>query len=168
MKVAFLDRDGTIISDYPDELWPHASTPEFLAGAIEALQAFQRKGYQLIIVTNQYLIGEGFISLAQYAAFSGSMLEVLAEQGVQILDIFHCPHRRDHDCARVKPRPGLVQAALAKYPSIDLRQSFLVGDSPSDIELAEAVGLRAFSMGFESKRDGVTKVTSLSDVVAFV
>jgi len=168
MKVAFLDRDGTIVSDYPDELWPHASKPEFLPGAIEALEAFQRKGYQLIIVTNQYLIGEGLVAQAQYDAFSGSMLEVLAKQGVQILDIFHCPHRRDNSCACMKPRPGLVQAALTKYPGIDLHQSFLAGDSASDIELAAAVGLRAFSIGFESKRGGVTKVASLKDVVAFV
>jgi D-glycero-D-manno-heptose 1,7-bisphosphate phosphatase len=168
MKSAFLDRDGTIVSDYPDNIWPSISTPEFLPGAIEALAAFQRKGYQLIIVTNQYLIGEGLISQAQYDAFSANMLEVLATRGVRILDIFHCPHRRDQGCACMKPRPGLVQAALAKYPGIDLHQGFLAGDSPSDIELAEMVGLRAFSIGFESERSGVTKVTSLSDVVAFV
>jgi D-glycero-D-manno-heptose 1,7-bisphosphate phosphatase len=168
MKVAFLDRDGTIISDYPDDIWPSMSEPEFLPGAVEALAMFQGKGYQIIIVTNQYLIGEGLITQEQYDAFSTRMLELLAVHGVQVLDIFYCPHRRDSNCVCMKPKPGLVQAALAKYPDIDLPHSFLAGDSPVDIELAEEIGLRAFSIGFESGRSDMTEVVSLSDVVALV
>lgn len=78
MRVAFLDRDGTIISDYPDDIRPRMSEPEFLPGAVEALATFQGKGYQIIIVTNQYLIGEGLITQHQYDVFSARMLEVLA------------------------------------------------------------------------------------------
>jgi hypothetical protein len=66
MKVAFLDRDGTIVADYPDKMRPSVSEPEFLPGAIDALAAFQGKDYRLIMVTNQYLIGEGLITQAQY------------------------------------------------------------------------------------------------------
>ena len=168
MKIAFLDRDGTIVSEYPDELWPSISVPEFLPGAVEALTAFLRKGYEVIIVTNQYLIGEGLITQEQYDLFTGRMVEVLNKHGIQVLDIFYCPHRRDNGCACLKPKPGMIEAALKRHPSIDLSQSFLVGDSPCDVGLAEAMGLRAFSIGFESGRDGVTKVASLRDVVPFV
>jgi D-glycero-D-manno-heptose 1,7-bisphosphate phosphatase len=168
MKIAFLDRDGTIVSEYPDEVWPSISVPEFLPGAIEALIAFQRKGYEIIIATNQYLIGEGLITQEQYDLFTAKMLEVLNRHDIQVLDIFYCPHRRDSDCACMKPKPGMIEAALARHPSINLSQSFLVGDSPCDVELAERMGLRAFSIGFESGRDGVTKVASLRDVVPFV
>jgi D-glycero-D-manno-heptose 1,7-bisphosphate phosphatase len=169
MKVAFLDRDGTIVADYPDALWPNVGEPEFLPGAIEALEAFQGKGYQFIIVTNQYLIGEGLITQAQYDAFTAKMLRVLAGRGVRILDVFYCPHRRNSGCVCMKPRPGMIEAALAKYPGIDLTHSFLVGGSPGDIELAERIGFaRAFSIGFDSGRSGATRVTSLGDVVSSV
>jgi D-glycero-D-manno-heptose 1,7-bisphosphate phosphatase len=168
MKIAFLDRDGTIISDYPDAVWPTIKAPKFLPGAIDALAALRHKGYEIIIVTNQYLIGEGLIAQAQYDTFSASMLQVLATHGIQVLDIFYCPHRRDSGCACLKPKPGMIEAALTRHPRIDLRQSFLAGDSPCDVELAEGIGVRAFSIDFESGRSGVTKVARLSDVVAFV
>ncbi len=38
MKIAFLDRDGTIVRDYPDETWRLIKEPEFLNGAIEGLK----------------------------------------------------------------------------------------------------------------------------------
>lgn len=168
MKIAFLDRNGTIVSEYPDEVWPGISVPEFLPGAIEALTAFRRKAYEIIIVTNQYLIGEGLITQGQYNVFTARMLEVLSKHGIQVLDIFYCPHRRDSGCACLKPKPGMIETALRRHPSINLSQSFLVGDSPCDVELAERMGLRAFSIGFESELAGVTKVASLKDVVPFV
>ncbi len=168
MKIAFLDRDGTIVSEYPDEVWPTISVPEFLPGAIEALTAFRRKGYEIIIVTNQYLIGEGLITPQQYDLFTARMLDALSKHDIQVLDIFYCPHRRDSGCACLKPKPGMIEAALKRHPSINLSHSFLAGDSPCDVELAEQVGLRAFSIGFESGLGGVTKVASLRDVVPFV
>jgi D-glycero-D-manno-heptose 1,7-bisphosphate phosphatase len=91
MKVAFLDRDGTIVSDYPDEFWHQVREPAFLPGAIEALAALRHKGYQIIIVSNQYLIGEGLITQEQYDTLSASMLQVLATHGIQVLDIFLLP-----------------------------------------------------------------------------
>jgi D-glycero-D-manno-heptose 1,7-bisphosphate phosphatase len=156
MKVALLDRDGTIVADCPNEFWPTVREPEFLPGAVEALVAFRGKGYQFIIVTNQYLSGEGLITQAQYDAFTMKMLRALAGHGVRVLDIFYCPHRRDSGCACMKPKPGMIKAALAKYPLIDLSHSFLVGDSPGDIELAEQIGVRAFSIGFDTGRRGAT------------
>ncbi len=125
MKVAFLDRDETIVADDSDECWPRVHEPEFVPGAIEALVAFRGKGYQLIIVTNQYLIGEGLITHTQYDTFIAKMLEVLASHGVHVLDVFYCPHRRDSGC--MKPRPGMIEAALAKYSFIDFTHSFLGG-----------------------------------------
>ena len=44
MKVAFLDRDGTIIRDYPDEVWPSVAQPEFINGCIEGLRRLQDLG----------------------------------------------------------------------------------------------------------------------------
>jgi D-glycero-D-manno-heptose 1,7-bisphosphate phosphatase len=57
MKVAFLDRDGTIITDYPDYQWRYVQEPTFLDGAIDALQRIRAKGFAIIVVTNQYLSG---------------------------------------------------------------------------------------------------------------
>ncbi len=55
MKVAFLDRDGTIIEDYEDEFWRNVTEPVFIKGSIEGLKKIRQKGYEIIIITNQYL-----------------------------------------------------------------------------------------------------------------
>ena len=66
MKVAFLDRDGTIIEDYEDEFWRNVTEPVFINGSIEGLRKIRQKGYEIIIITNQYLIDEKIISIQQY------------------------------------------------------------------------------------------------------
>lgn len=146
MKVAFLDRDGTIIEDYPDEAWRNAKAPVFLNGAFEALRSFRHQGYEIIVVTNQYLIGEGIITLEEYETFHRLFLRALQAEGIELLDVFFCPHARADDCACCKPKPGLIQQALEKYPAIDLKDSFLAGDSPADFQLANAMGLKFFGI----------------------
>ena len=71
MKVAFFDRDGTIIEDYPDHKWTHIKDPVFISNSIEILKFVNQRGYEIIIITNQYLINEGFISFEQYQEVSG-------------------------------------------------------------------------------------------------
>ena len=72
MKVAFFDRDGTIIEDYPDNVWTEVKEPKFIEGAIEVLQNLIQLDYKIIIITNQYLINEGFITLDQYTRITES------------------------------------------------------------------------------------------------
>ncbi|WP_225986064.1 HAD family hydrolase [Psychrobacillus glaciei] len=66
MRVAFFDRDGTIIEDYPDHGWTGIEHPVFIDGSINTLREVTRKGYKIIIVTNQYIINERYISIDQY------------------------------------------------------------------------------------------------------
>jgi len=168
MKTAFLDRDGTIVREHPDEEWPFVSEPEFLDGAIEGLRELRRLGYALIVVTNQCLINEGAITREQYEAFTARMLAVLSAHEVEILDIFFCPHARGEGCGCIKPRPGMIEAALIKHPAIDLAGSFLAGDRPTDIELARRMGLRAFAIGFDPAWSGCKRVSSLGEVAALL
>jgi D-glycero-D-manno-heptose 1,7-bisphosphate phosphatase len=162
MKVAFLDRDGTIIRDYPDKEWSNIQKPEFLSGAIDGLKYIQKQGYKIIIITNQYLIDEGFITLEQYHSINTQFLETLSNEGVDVLDVFFCPHDRDSGCNCCKPKPGLIKQALEKHPGIDLKESFLVGDSLCDIQLAEYFDIKCFSIGRE--RENSKLVVSLSAV----
>lgn len=141
MKVAFLDRDGTINKDYPDAEWTAIRAPELLDGAAEAMRYLTSLGYRIIIITNQYIIGEGFISLAQYESFMRRLLTELEAEGVKVLDVFYCPHRRDSGCDCCKPRSGMIRAACEKYPQIELAQSFYAGDSMADMQMAQACGL---------------------------
>ena len=165
MDVAFLDRDGTIIVDYPDIQWTRVHEPTFLEGATSALQNIRAKGFEIIIVTNQYLMNEGFITHKQYKTLARKFLSQLATAGVDILDVFYCPHARPEGCACMKPRTGMIEAACQKYPTINLGNSFLVGDSETDIQLANTMGIRAFGIGLDTEGLQCTSVTSLQEVI---
>ena len=141
MKVAFLDRDGTIIKDYPDEVWKSIKEPEFLGGSIEGMKRLQDAGYKLVIVTNQYLINEGIIDEAEYVKFTSKLRTKLVLFGVDVFDIFYCPHKVTEYCNCFKPKTGLIDQAIKKYPSIELETSIMVGDSMCDLELAGKMDL---------------------------
>ena len=168
MKAAFLDRDGTIIADYTDEVWPHINEPEFLPGARDGLTGLLEKGFQLIIITNQYLNDEGFISKNQYLDFWCKVKTQLTEWEIPVLDIFYCSHRRDSGCLCCKPAPGMIEDALRRYPEICLEDSFFAGDRESDLQLAQHFGLRFFALGFEPHYDKGKKVESLQGILDYL
>lgn len=161
MKVAFLDRDGTIIKDYPDSEWSKIKTPEFLVGTIEALKFIINKNFKIIIVTNQYLIGEKIISLQEYNKFTKKFLDTLNESNINILDIFYCPHSRKKNCNCMKPKDGLILQAINKYPNIDLKESFFVGDSICDMELCKNCNIKFYGINISCKN----KIGSLMDII---
>jgi D-glycero-D-manno-heptose 1,7-bisphosphate phosphatase len=80
----------------------------------------------------------------------------------------YCPHARSASCRCCKPRPGLIEAAFAKYPTIDLARRFLVGDALADIALAQAMGMRAFSLGCATPGGYAKPIGLLGDVLAYV
>lgn len=166
MKIAFLDRDGTIIEDYKDEEWRDIEKPVFLEGTIKALKQLRQKGYKIIIVTNQYLINDEIITLKQYKSFNQKFLDVLSANKIDIQDVFFCPHSRKEKCNCFKPKPGLIHQALAKYPNIDMKNSFIVGDSDSDIELGSYFGLKSFGIKLNNKV--CIRVESLEEVIKYV
>jgi D-glycero-D-manno-heptose 1,7-bisphosphate phosphatase len=136
-KALFLDRDGVLI-----EYVPYLSHPDQVKipqGAGEVLQKWQDAGYLLIVITNQSGIGRKYFSLHDVEAVHSRMYEEYAKFGVRFKDLFLCPHHPSDGCVCRKPSPYMVQQAAKKY-SINLSQSFFVGDAPSDIECALNAG----------------------------
>lgn len=167
MKVAFLDRDGTIIRDYPDEEWRYVSSPEFLQNSIHGLKEIVNREYEIIIITNQYLIGEKIITQLQYDLFTTKFIQSLKIQGIKILDIFYCPHDRKSNCKCCKPNTGLIEKAIEKYPAINLKKSFLAGDSLCDMQLAAAFKLKSFSLKTSFGCDE-TVIADLKELKVFI
>lgn len=168
MRVAFVDRDGTINKDYKDDDWRYVSEPELLEGSLEALRAINEKGYQIIIITNQYLINDGIIALSQYRIFTEKLLQKLSNYGIDILDIFYCPHSRKENCNCFKPKTGLIDMALKKYPPIELDKSFLVGDSVSDVELGNKFNVMSFGINVNSGILKYTPLNSFLDIINYL
>ena len=165
---AFLDRDGTLIEDYPDEQWSGRRAPVWLPGALEAVRELDLLGYRIVIITNQYIIGEKFITRDDYEALTKAMRAALRAAGVRNVAIFHCPHPRWEPCACSKPGRGLIDQALADQPHLDLTTSVLVGDSDTDVALGLDLGIRTFGIKTTKSELRATHVGSLRDVATIL
>lgn len=168
-----LDRDGTIIVDRG-----HVGSPdrvEFIAGAPEAIARLNRAGVPVAVVTNQSGVARGLYGIDDVDQVHRHLAERLAERGAHI-DLFaYCPYHPDGVVtafARAsedrKPAPGMAKAAAAAL-HLDLTASWVVGDRPEDIGLAEAVGATAVYVGPGScGRPGVWRFPSLAAAAPFI
>ncbi len=141
MKAAFIDRDGTICQDVPDEQWASIKEPILIEGAIQGLRLLLERGYSLIMISNQYLIGEKMITEEQFWQFHRQLMAMLKKEGVEFLEVLICPHARNSGCSCMKPGRGMIDQALGKYPDLNLQESLLIGDSLCDQQLAEKIGV---------------------------
>ena len=132
----FWDRDGTLIEDRGHLAQP--SEVAFLPNTISALRRLQ-DDFLFFIVTNQPGVAEGTISLRDVERVNAHVVSCLAEAGLSISAVYVCPHRRADRCKCIKPNPHFLHEA-AKDFGVSLRQSFVVGDHPHDVELAQQVG----------------------------
>jgi D-glycero-D-manno-heptose 1,7-bisphosphate phosphatase len=140
-KVVFLDRDGVINRD-SDAYVKRLAEFEFLPGSLEAVRRLTEAGREIIVITNQSVIGRRMASLAELAEIHRYMLESVADGGGRIRDIFFCPHLPDEGCDCRKPAPGLIRRAAAAH-DIDLATAVMVGDSAKDILCGRSAGCGA-------------------------
>ena len=143
----FLDRDGVLNEDqgyvhrWEDFRW--------IPGAKEAVAAFNRAGWLVLVVTNQSGVGRGYYSEEAMHALHARMNADLSEAGAHVDAIYFCPDHPDAPLQRYrhpdppnrKPNPGMILQALQDWP-IDAERSILVGDKPSDLEAALRAGVR--------------------------
>lgn len=135
----FLDRDGVIIENRQNYVrsW---SDVAIYPGALKVLAEISTTPNKVIIVTNQSVVGRGFISLAEAEAINKRLVERIVAAGGRVDGVFMCPHRPEDMCYCRKPRPGLLlQAQRALLLNMD--RSIMIGDALSDLQAAQAAGV---------------------------
>ncbi len=140
--VVFVDRDGTLIEEPPDEQVDSLDKVKFMPGVFAALSALRDRGYQFAMVTNQDGLGTPGFPLTAFETPHRFVLDAFASQGIEFKAIFICPHFKRDACACRKPRTGLVDAWVREC-SIDLAASAMIGDRDTDMEFAANLGVRA-------------------------
>lgn len=136
-----MDRDGVINVPAPKgqyiKTWQEFS---FIPGIVNWIRLFNSLDFLVIVVTNQRGVARGLIKVEELNNIHYRMKEQLERSGAHIHDILFCPHERNAcDCR--KPGPAMVLNAMRKW-DIDLSESIVIGDSPSDRELAARCGMR--------------------------
>jgi D-glycero-D-manno-heptose 1,7-bisphosphate phosphatase len=161
MRAIFLDRDGTIISGIPKyERIDSIDKVEILPKVLEGLSIFSKMDSIVFLVTNQAGIAEGLITMDEFWGINNKVLEQIAPSGVNIGETYVCPHGTDGTCECRKPKPKMLLDAAEKY-DIDLANSYMVGDRPSDVEAGINAGTKTILV-----RSGATEYDERATYVA--
>jgi D-glycero-D-manno-heptose 1,7-bisphosphate phosphatase len=138
-RFVLLDRDGTINEEIGYVLRPEEL--RLIPGAVEGLRTLQDLGLGLVLLTNQSPIGRGMLTPAELVRIHDRLRTLLAEGGVRLDGIEHCPHHPDDGCRCRKPGTLMVERAAAAL-GFEPAQSWVVGDHGFDLRLGRAVGAR--------------------------
>ena len=138
-KAIFLDRDGTMIYDKNYICIP--KYVELMPGVAENLALFEKKGFLLVLVSNQSGVGRGYYSKESLLNVHTKLEDLLQEKKIILDGVYYCIHTPDDNCNCRKPKIGM--ALLAKRElDIDLVNSYMVGDKPLDIEFGQNFGAK--------------------------
>jgi D-glycero-D-manno-heptose 1,7-bisphosphate phosphatase len=146
-RAVFLDRDGTLIEDvgYLDSL----SRIAFYPWTVDVIRMLNRAGLPVVVVTNQSGVARGMFDVALVAETHRAIDARLAAGGARVDAYYYCPHHPDgsvaafaRSCDCRKPGHGMIDQATADL-GLDPAQSFVVGDTWTDVQLGRAVGARS-------------------------
>ena len=135
-----LDRDGVINVDRPGSVLSREAF-ELLPGAAEAIAELNRKGYRVLVITNQGCVGRGELEPVELESIHALMLDKVMQAGGQIDDIYVCPHIDEDGCDCRKPKPGLIHRARSDH-DFDPAVTWFIGDTGRDIGAARNAGCR--------------------------
>lgn len=155
-RAVFLDRDGVInalvpLSDDPRNSPRNVDEFELLSEAAKSIKLLKEADWLVIVISNQPNIAKGKSTFADLEAITNKMIGNLLMEGAHVDDVYYCVHHPDpkqvvlkdllKECDCRKPKPGLLLRA-AKDWDIDLPQSWMIGDSESDIQAGQAAGCK--------------------------
>lgn len=141
----FLDRDGTL--NMPVVLdgkpYPPATLEDFrlYADAIASCAKLKARGYVLVVVTNQPDVGRGIQTQVAVENMHQRLRALIPT--LDRIEVCYAPGQgREHpENRRRKPEPGMLLDAAAAL-SLDLDQSWMIGDRAGDMDAGHAAGCR--------------------------
>jgi imidazoleglycerol-phosphate dehydratase/histidinol-phosphatase len=141
LPTLFIDRDGTLVAEPPDEQVDSLAKIRFMPGVFAALTELKARGYRFVMVTNQDGLGTASFPQDTFETPQRFILDAFASQGIEFQAVFVCPHFKTDGCECRKPKVGLVQE-FVRGGTVDLSNSAVIGDRDTDLEFARNLGIR--------------------------
>ncbi|MBX7042474.1 MAG: HAD family hydrolase [Ignavibacteria bacterium] len=146
-RAVFLDRDGTLNEEV--SYLSRVEDLKIIPGAETALKELRKAGYLNIVITNQSGISRGFFTEEDLNEIHTELYARLQDGGRSLIDgIYYSPYHPEGKLERYridspdrKPGTGMIIKAAERF-DLDLKESFLIGDSLTDMQCAENAGLR--------------------------
>lgn len=135
-RAVFLDLNGTLVMPLKRE---RLSELTLIEGTDQALARLSRAGFICPVVTVQSRIAKGLFSEEEFRAWFDNFASLLHGRGAEIVGPYVCPHRYSEPCRCKKPSSLLYERAATEH-AIDLRTSFVIGDTAEDVCAANRFG----------------------------
>lgn len=162
-KCIFLDRDGTvnILKGFLSDI----NNFELENGVVDAIEKVNHSEWLCIVVTNQPVVARGMCDIDDIEKIHQKLSTLLGRNGVYLDDVKYCPHHPDKgypgenllykiSCCCRKPGIGMLKLCEKEY-NIDLKQSWIVGDTSVDIQTGINAGMHtALVLTGEAGKDG--------------
>lgn len=167
MKCVFFDRDGVVNERTIGGYVLNWEEFHFLPGVGETLRRIKSLNYLAVIITNQRGVGRGLMSAQALDDIHARMQSaLLSDFGVQFDWINFCTDAAD-ETGRRKPSPSMLLEARDKF-QIDMQQSWMIGDTASDIQAGKRAGVKTAFLKNEHEEippDADVVLASLSDIL---
>ena len=169
-KAVFLDRDGVISRSLVKDGKPYPPSSleevEILPGVPRAIMKLKAAGFMIICVTNQPDVARQTQDRQTVEAINGFLLKSLCLDGIRV-----CYHDDNDKCLCRKPLPGMLLDAAKKF-SINLKESFMVGDRWRDVEAGRRAGCTTVLIDYqyteEERSEPDVHVNSLPEAVDWI
>jgi D-glycero-D-manno-heptose 1,7-bisphosphate phosphatase len=167
-RAVFLDRDG-VINRVPIRNGKVATPRKFeefelIKGTSEEVTRIKTAGFFVFVITNQPDVARGILPAGELEKMSAAIRKQLS-----VDEIWVCPHDDAAQCSCRKPKPGMIDLARKKY-AFSIAESFLVGDSWKDMELAKRVGCKGILIDapYNQGLECLTRVRDLHEAVEVI
>lgn len=164
-RAVFLDRDGTInelVYNVDEDVLDSPFTARrfrLMPRVAEAIKRVNRIGYLTVVVSNQPAIAKKKMTAKAFGEINKKMTAELKRKGAALDGVYYCLHhpkskikKYKKKCSCRKPKSGLLRMA-ARDLNINLKKSYMVGDSWVDVLAGRAVGCTTILLGDREKCD---------------
>ncbi len=168
-KVLFIDRDGTLVIEPPiDYQLDSLEKLEFYPKVMRNLGFIRSKlDFEFVMVTNQDGLGTASFPEDTFWPAHNLMLKTLEGEGITFDEICIDRSMPEDNAPTRKPRTGMLTKYL-NNPEYDLANSFVIGDRPTDVELAKNLGCRAILLQDESDLPCALVTTDWDKIAEFL
>jgi len=160
----FLDRDGVLNKKIEQGYVLDFGQIEIIPGVTEFLEAAENYFDKIIVVSNQRCVGRGLLSIEKLGAINDRINHLT---GGRVDKFYVCPHLDEDNCSCRKPKTGLFIQAQSEY-HINFEQSWMVGDSESDMIPAKQLGITTFFLSGQKSAFADHNIDNFAELTAFL
>ncbi|NVK08631.1 MAG: bifunctional histidinol-phosphatase/imidazoleglycerol-phosphate dehydratase HisB [Tenacibaculum sp.] len=162
-KILFIDRDGTLIKEPADEQTDSFEKLQFYPKVFQGLSKIAKElDFELVLVTNQDGLGTEAYPENTFWPVHNFVMNTLKEEGIEFAEeIIDRTFAKDNQPTR-KPNTGLLTKYFSK--EYDMKNSFVIGDRLTDVELAKNLGAQGIYINDETNL-GTDEITVKREVL---